>query len=406
MFGKFPTAEFLELAEEEQTKFWATKAKTAQELEKSIIDSFLKIRIVRNETREGGTFLPLGVWGKMGFNELRIAERAKPQDIEEHDVLGQVYRLSLKNVSRSTIEDVCRMQLLTMKQNKGNLVNGRRGLRDYVSPLLQQQQQQQQQPQQQMMPFQAGGGGGGFQLDGSSHSLAGISPLGDLGGVGGMHAAANPVLGMGSGGTAPSIASNSGGLAPPPAAHVRPSATGFPPLLGSTVDNDGGSSSDSESSGARRKRKELRRKRKAGQMEKADKKQKAMDDQAMKLMARQEKAAHAMLVKEEKKAAAAQEREHLKARNDAARAMVKLQQVVVQFGQLDMKVVEMYPKIENLKIAGEWYARMKHYLDSCSRIVSSTAPAVLPFTMVALQAEAKQATDSLQKAVVAIKALS
>ena len=275
-------------------KFWATKTKTLQDLERSIIDSFLKLRIVCNETREGGTYLPLAVWEKMGFCAKRIEERAKPQDIEERDVLGTVYRLSLKNVSRSTTEDVCRMQLLTMKQNKGNLANARRGLRDYVSPLLQQQQQQQQQPQQQMMPFQAGGGGGGFQLDGSSYSLAGISALGDLSGGGGMHAAAASGFGIGSGGTAPNFGSGSGGTASPPAAHVRPSATGFPPLVNSALEKDGGSSSDSESSGERQKRKELRRKRKAVEMEKAGKKQKTLESQAEKQKTKQETLAQKM----------------------------------------------------------------------------------------------------------------
>ena len=85
----------------------------------------------RDDTRQGCTYLPLPVWKKIGFNIEKIRTLSKPEDIEEHDVLGTTYRSSLKNVTTSTIDDVCRMQLLTMRQNKSQVKAGPRGLGSY-----------------------------------------------------------------------------------------------------------------------------------------------------------------------------------------------------------------------------------------------------------------------------------
>ena len=95
-FGKFPVQEFLELTDEQQTKFWAERAPTSQDLERVIINNFLKLRVQRDETRQGGTYLPLSVWKKMGFDIEKIKKFSKPADIEDHEVLGQTYRFSLE----------------------------------------------------------------------------------------------------------------------------------------------------------------------------------------------------------------------------------------------------------------------------------------------------------------------
>ena len=46
---------------------------------------------------EGGDFLPLSVWATKGFDSTRIEQLSRPEDIEDHAVLGRTYRVVIKS---------------------------------------------------------------------------------------------------------------------------------------------------------------------------------------------------------------------------------------------------------------------------------------------------------------------
>lgn len=53
--------------------------------------------VINNSFAEGGEYLPLGVWTARGFDAQRIEELSRPEDREQHPVLGMTYRVRIRS---------------------------------------------------------------------------------------------------------------------------------------------------------------------------------------------------------------------------------------------------------------------------------------------------------------------
>ena len=112
-FGKWPD-EFAELTPEEQMDFWKT-AKTCQGIQrlKSLaIDTLTHRRVDRITARLSGTFLPLTVYNQQGYDTDKIVQNCRPSDIEEHPVLGTTYRVAVRSLDRSAVDERERQHVL------------------------------------------------------------------------------------------------------------------------------------------------------------------------------------------------------------------------------------------------------------------------------------------------------
>ena len=113
-FGKWPSDEFAELTPEEQMDFWKT-AKTCQGIQrlKSLaIDTLTHRRVDRITARLSGTFLPLTVYYQQGYDTDKIVQNCRPSDIEEHPVLGTTYRVAVRSLDRSAVDERERQHVL------------------------------------------------------------------------------------------------------------------------------------------------------------------------------------------------------------------------------------------------------------------------------------------------------
>ena len=95
--GGWPTDKFKELTDEQKLSFFQNirgitkKADLAEFTE----NTFAKISVREKQFYDGGKFLPLGAWGAKGFNVENIRTKSAKADVQEHPVLGTVYRVSI-----------------------------------------------------------------------------------------------------------------------------------------------------------------------------------------------------------------------------------------------------------------------------------------------------------------------
>jgi len=115
-FGEWPPRSFLSLGPEWQAKFWAEAAQktSAAELEEHLINIICRQRTEREETSAGGKYLPLSVWKNKGFDADCI--EANCTDFEDHKILGRCYRVVIKGVWSTTIEEAVRKEILNSKR--------------------------------------------------------------------------------------------------------------------------------------------------------------------------------------------------------------------------------------------------------------------------------------------------
>ena len=95
--GVWPTAEFKEFEEQEQTEFY----RKAGELSKSSdVVKLMTFTLNKYQKKEfswanGGQYLPLKVWVTQGFDGDRIVRTSTPEDIQENAQAGTCYRVRL-----------------------------------------------------------------------------------------------------------------------------------------------------------------------------------------------------------------------------------------------------------------------------------------------------------------------
>ena len=91
-FGRWPLPEFKALSENERVEFMVSTGASNNELIKAVERLSTSERHLEKFAL-GGEFLPLAAWGVKGFDVSRIESLSKPEDIEDHDVLGKTYRV-------------------------------------------------------------------------------------------------------------------------------------------------------------------------------------------------------------------------------------------------------------------------------------------------------------------------
>lgn len=112
MVGHWPNDEFKSLPLEEQQKFWQeSRDLNGAEVKFKVIETLARRRTDAITSKLAGTYLPLSVYEKQGFDVKLIEDRCK--DHKEHPVLGLVYRVPLESLERSQVEAKIREQLLS-----------------------------------------------------------------------------------------------------------------------------------------------------------------------------------------------------------------------------------------------------------------------------------------------------
>ena len=115
-FQKWPPSSFISLGPEWQETFWkdAAGCTSAAALEEMLVNTLTRSRMEKEEVSVGGKYLPLSVWAKKGYNTAAI--EALCQDHEEHPILGRTYRILLKGVWSTTIEQCVRTEVLQSRR--------------------------------------------------------------------------------------------------------------------------------------------------------------------------------------------------------------------------------------------------------------------------------------------------
>ena len=80
----------------------------------------MKKRIDQIEVEVGGQFLPLSVYARQGFDAADIEKNSHKDNIQQHPVLGTVYRVDIKGVKRKAIEMQVREQVLKAVQSQAD----------------------------------------------------------------------------------------------------------------------------------------------------------------------------------------------------------------------------------------------------------------------------------------------
>ena len=101
LFGKWPVDHFASLSEEHQIAFWRAETKGKQQIKEALAEQVTEHRETLEKTTTGGTYLPMSVLEKHGFDPEAVA---RCEDKEEHPLLGETYNLNLKQTSREEIK--------------------------------------------------------------------------------------------------------------------------------------------------------------------------------------------------------------------------------------------------------------------------------------------------------------
>jgi hypothetical protein len=73
---------------------------------------------------DGGDYLPLGVWGQMGYNVDDIANNSEACDKKTHKVLGDTYRVRILSKGNTAVRATGRTTRLGTKRKLEDVVNG------------------------------------------------------------------------------------------------------------------------------------------------------------------------------------------------------------------------------------------------------------------------------------------
>ena len=137
MYGKWPTEEFLSLADEQQREFMQIHESVGRDaLSKKLQRMIVKEQVSQNNVlAEGGAFQPLTYWNRQGYDASAIMKKSSPEDRMEHPIFGTVYRVPILTRTTSyetqvvkSIEHVLHQDL--RPQGAAALTSGGSGSRD------------------------------------------------------------------------------------------------------------------------------------------------------------------------------------------------------------------------------------------------------------------------------------
>ena len=118
LYGRWPVPEFAGLTPSEKEEFYRSTTTNVDNLTIASVNIIVKIRLEQHIGGTAGTFLPLSVYEKMGFDPAKIEESTPAADVEEHTVLGKTYRVMLKSSSHQHIEQTLRQETLAAMPKK------------------------------------------------------------------------------------------------------------------------------------------------------------------------------------------------------------------------------------------------------------------------------------------------
>ena len=118
LYGRWPVPEFAGLTPSEKEEFYRSTTTHVDSLTIASVNIIVKIRLEQHIGGTAGTFLPLSVYEKMGFDPAKIEESTPAADVEEHTVLGKTYRVMLKSSSHQHIEQTLRQETLAAMPKK------------------------------------------------------------------------------------------------------------------------------------------------------------------------------------------------------------------------------------------------------------------------------------------------
>ena len=110
-FGCMPP-QLLELSPAEAIEFWqaAKDTKGASKVKELLLDRLVHKHVESVTKAIQGSYLPLSVYQAQGFDTKSIEENCT--DTQQHEILGKVYRVNLCTISRSTLEEKARTEIL------------------------------------------------------------------------------------------------------------------------------------------------------------------------------------------------------------------------------------------------------------------------------------------------------
>ena len=110
--GTWPTADFKDLSEEEQTAFWNSCPAKSADLKQSYVNALTKRNLQRREAGRKGKFLPLDVYERKGYNIKDIEQFSAEDDKEWDRVVGWTYRLKVHQTLDVNVEETERKKVL------------------------------------------------------------------------------------------------------------------------------------------------------------------------------------------------------------------------------------------------------------------------------------------------------
>ena len=116
IFGGWPPRDFQGLSATDQIEFWRQPAKGPDMLKDLVIDTFAKKRIESRQNTTEGSYLPLGVYARMGYDVGVIQNQCK--DTKEDPILGLCYKVKIETSAERTTEELIRSQLVSRKRKR------------------------------------------------------------------------------------------------------------------------------------------------------------------------------------------------------------------------------------------------------------------------------------------------
>lgn len=123
-----------EIPEAEVAQFWSNthNAKGAKELDKLCSQTLESRRTQSEGSKQEGSYLPLSVYEKMGYDTQLISERCK--DTKMCPILGKLFRISIESSFTATREDMVRAKTLQSVQGTRKADSERRPRKRERSP--------------------------------------------------------------------------------------------------------------------------------------------------------------------------------------------------------------------------------------------------------------------------------
>ena len=119
LHGRWPVPEFEGLSEAMKVKFFAETGSSMTDLKAATVDLIVKNRVETHGGGIKGTFKPLSVYARDGYDIQMIKDNSAPEDRETHPVLGETFRVHLKSSNHKQEERELRQQVLqTLKRGQ------------------------------------------------------------------------------------------------------------------------------------------------------------------------------------------------------------------------------------------------------------------------------------------------